>query len=139
MPHHRRMRLRWDASPWLLIGVPILAAPAAALWLTAALQFVGLGRPADALIASLGPLAGADPSFGARLVVLVVFVGLPAIAFALACFAFFGGELAIEDWTIDARLRLPRPPWRVVDVIAAALLVCTALLVLAIAMHGISD
>ena len=139
MPHHRVVRLRWDASPWLLVGVPVLAAPAAALWLTAALQLVGVGRPLDALTASLGPLAGTDPSFGARLVTLVVFVGLPAVAFALAFFAFFGGELVIEDWTIDARLRLPRPPWRVVDVIAAALLVFTALLALAAAAHGISD
>jgi hypothetical protein len=133
------VRLRWDASPWLLAGVPILAAPAAALWLTAALQFAGLGRPLDALVASLGPLASTDPSFGARLIALVVFLGLPAVAFALAFFAFFGGELVIEDWTIDARLRLPRPPWRIVDLIAAALLLCTALLALAVAAHGISD
>lgn len=136
--HHRAVRLRWDASPWLLVGVPILAAPAAALWLTAALQFAGVGRPLDALVASLGSLAGTDPSFGARLIALVVFFGLPAVAFALAFFAFFGGELVIEDWTIDARLRLPRPPWRIVDLIGAVLLVCTALLALAVAAHGIS-
>ena len=84
-------------------------------------------------------LAGADPSFGPRLIALVVFFGLPAVAFALAFFAFFGGELVIEDWTIDARLRLPRPPWRIVDLIAAALLLCTALLALAVAAHGITD
>jgi hypothetical protein len=131
------MRLRWDASPWLLVPVPVLAAPAAGLWIGAALQAVGLGRPLDALVAALGSTGGPDATFGARVVFLVVFFGLPAVAFALAFFAFFGGELAIEDWTVDARLRLPRPPWRIVQVIAAALLVCTALLTLAVAAHGI--
>ena len=132
------MRLRWDASPWLLVPGPVLAAPAAAVWIGAALQAVGLGRPLDAFVVALGASGGAEPTFGTRVLVLVLFFGLPAVAFALAFFAFFGGELAIEDWTIDARLRLPRPPWRVVHVIAAALLIFTALLVLAVAAHGIS-
>jgi hypothetical protein len=132
------MRLRWDASPWLLVPVPILAAPAAALWIGAVLQAVGLGRPLDTFVAALGATGGAESTFGARVIVLVVFFGLPLVAFALAFFAFFGGELAIEDWTVDARLRLPRPPWRVVHLIAAALLVLTALLALAVAAHGIA-
>ena len=127
------MHLSWDASPWLLVPVPVLAAPAAILWIGAALQAVGVGRPLEAL----GSFAGAEPAFGVRVAFLVVFFGLPAVAFALAFFAFFGGELAVEDWTVDARLRLPRPPWRIVDVIAAALLIFTALLTLAVAAHGI--
>ena len=133
------MRLRWDASPWLLVPVPVLAAPAAALWIGAALQAVGLGRPLDTLVAGLTAIAGAGPTSGIRIAALVLFFGLPAVAFALAFFAFFGGELTIEDWTIDARLRLPRPPWRVVHVVAAALLIFTALLALAVAAHGIWD
>jgi hypothetical protein len=132
------MRLRWDASPWLLVPVPVLAAPAAALWVGAALQAIGLGRPLDALVAAVGPTGGAEPPFAARVVFLVVFFGLPAVAFALAFFAFCGGELAIEDWTVAARLRLPRPPWRIVHVIAAALLIFTGLLTLAVAAHGIT-
>ena len=40
--------------------------------------------------------------------------------------------------TIDARLRLPRPPWRVIDVVAAVLFFLTTLLVLAMAAHGVS-
>jgi hypothetical protein len=132
------MRVRWDASPWLLVPVPVLAAPAAVLWIGAALQAVGIGRPLDALVAALGSTGGAESAFGARVVFLVVFFGLPAVAFALAFFAFFGGELAIEDWTVDARLRLPRPPWRIVHVIAAAFLIFTGLLTLAVAAHGIS-
>jgi hypothetical protein len=131
------MRLRWDASPWLLVPVPVLAAPAALLWIGAALQAVGIGRPLDALVAALGSPGGPEPAFGQRVVFLVVFFVLPAVAFALAFFAFFGGELAIEDWTVDARFRLPRPPWRIVHVIAAALLILTGLLTLAVAAHGI--
>ena len=133
------MRLRWDASPWLLVPVPVLAAPAGALWIGAALQAVGLGRPLDALVAALTAIAGAGPTSGTRIAALVLFFGLPAIAFALAFFAVFGGELTIEDWTIEARLRLPRPPWRIVHVVAAALLIFTALLTLAVAAHGVSD
>jgi hypothetical protein len=128
------MRLRWDASPWLLVPVPVLAAPAAILWIGAALQAVGVGRPLEAL----GSAGGAEPPVAARIAFLVVFFGLPAVAFALAFFAFFGGELAVEDWTVDARLRLPRPPWRIVHVIGAALLIITALLTLAVAAHGIA-
>lgn len=119
--------------------VPVLAAPAAALWIGAALQAVGLGRPLDAFVTTLTAVVGAEPTFGPRIAALVLFFGLPVVAFALAFFAFFGGELAIEDWTIDGRLRLPRPPWRVAHVIAAALLIFTALLALAAAAHGISD
>ncbi len=132
------MRLRWDASPWLLVPVPFLAAPAAALWIGAALQAAGVGRPLDAIVTALGVTDGSESTFEMRLVFLVVFFGLPAAAFALAFFAFFGGELAIHDWTVDARLRLPRPPWGVVHVIGAALLISTALLTLAVAAHGIS-
>jgi hypothetical protein len=42
---------------------------------------------------------------------------LAAVAVALAFFACFGGELAVDDGTVNARLRLPRPPWSAVDVI----------------------
>ena len=127
------MHLRWDASPWLLIPVPLLAAPAAALWISAALQVLGVGRPLDAMAAALEPLGRPEPAFG-----LIVFFGLPAIAFALAFFGFFGGELGIADWTVDVRLRLPRPPWSAIDVIAALLLMFTALLTLAVAAHGVA-
>jgi hypothetical protein len=72
VPHHRYVHLRWGASPWLLVRVPLLAARC---------------------------------------------FGLPAVAFALAFFACFGGELAVDDGTVNARLRLPRPPWSAVDVI----------------------
>jgi hypothetical protein len=138
VPHHRWVRLRWDASPWLLVPVPFLAAPAAALWIGAALQAVGIGRPLDAIVTTLGVTDGSESTFALRLVFLVVFFGLPAVAFALAFFAFFGGELAVNDWTVDARLRLPRPPWGVGHVIGAALLVFTALLALAVVAHEIS-
>ena len=133
MPHYRYVHLRWDASPWLLVPVPFLAAPAAALWIGAALQVVGVGRPLDAMAAALEQLGRPGPTFG-----LVVFFGLPAIAFALAFFAFFGGELGIDDWTVDVRLRLPRPPWGAIDVIGALFLIFTALLTLAVAAHGVS-
>ena len=137
MPHHRCVRLRWDAAPWLLVPVPFLAAPAATLWISAALQAVGLGRPLDAVVSVLGPSAGAEAAFGARMLFLVVFFGLPALAFAFAFFAFFSGELAIEDWTVQAQLQLPRPPWGAVQVIGAALLVATALLTLAVVAHAL--
>ena len=133
VPHHRHVHVRWDASPWLLVPVPVLAAPAAALWIGAALQAVGLGRPLDAMVAALGSLGRPEPAFG-----LVVFFGLPAIAFVLAFFAFFGGELRVADWTVDARLRLPRPPWSATNVIAALLLILTALLTIAVAAHGVT-
>ena len=136
--HHPRMRLKWDASPWLLVPVPFLAAPAASLWIAGGLQVIGAGRPLDALIAMLNAVGGPEPAEGPRIVALGLFFGLPAIAFALAFFAFLGGELAIADWTIDARLHLPRPPWRVIDVVAAVLFFLTTLLVLAMAAHGIS-
>lgn len=132
------MRLRWDASPWLLVPVPFLAAPAASLWIAAALQAVGAGRPLDLLVGWLNAIAGPEPAEGPRIFALALFFGLPAIAFALAFFAFLGGELAIADWTIDARLRVPRPPWRVIDAVAATLFVLTTLLVLAMAAHGVS-
>lgn len=132
------MRLKWDASPWLLVPVPFLAAPAASLWIAAALQTAGAGRPLDLIVAWLNTIAGPEPAEGPRIVALGLFFGLPALAFALAFFAFLGGELAIADWTIDTRLRLPRPPWGVIDVIAATLFLLTTLLVLAMAAHGIS-
>ena len=133
VPHHRCMHLRWDASPWLLVPVPFLAAPAAALWIGAALQAVGLGRPLDAMAAALGPIDRAE-----RAIVLVIFFGLPAVAFVLAFFAFFSGELTVDDWTVNARLRLPRPPWGATDVLGALLLAFTAVLTLAIAAHAVS-
>jgi hypothetical protein len=133
VPHHRYVRLRWDASPWLLVPVPFLAAPAAALWIGAALQAVGVGRPLDTLVAALGQAGRPEPAFG-----LVVFFGLPAIASALAFFAFLGGEVVVDDWTLDVHLRLPRPPWSATDVIGAVLLIFTALLTLAIAAHVVS-
>jgi hypothetical protein len=138
VPHHRVVRLRWDAAPWLLVPVPFLVAPAATLWGSAALQAVGMGRPLDAVLTALGPSAGTDAGLGTRILFLVLFVGLPAVAFALAFFAFFSGELVIDDWTVDARLRLPRPPWSVLDVIGAGLLIFTLLLTLAVVAHGIS-
>jgi len=131
--HHRLVRLKWDASPWLLVPVPLLATPAAYLWIAAALQSVGVGAPLDAFIAAVGALG-----LGVRPVALVLFFSFPAVAFALAFFAFLGGELVIADWTIDARLRVPRPPWRVIDAVAATLFALTTLLVLAMAAHGIS-
>jgi len=138
VPHHRSVRVQWDASPWLLVPVPLLAAPAAALWIGAALQAMDIGRPLDAIVGALGSTGGAEPAFGTRVLLLVVFFGFPAVGFALAFFGFFGGELLIEDWTVDARLRLPRPPWNLIDVIGALLLMFTALLTLAAAAHGIS-
>ena len=47
------MRLRWDAAPWLLVPLPLLAAPAASLWIAAALLATGLGNP---LVARIGLL-----------------------------------------------------------------------------------
>ena len=126
------MHLRWDASPWLLVPVPFLAAPAASLWIAAALQTIGPGRPLDQLVTLI------DGVGNPRLALLVLFFALPAFAFALAFFGFVGGELAIADWTIDGRLRLPRPPWRLRDAVAAALFLLTTLLVLAMAAHGVS-
>jgi hypothetical protein len=132
------MRLKWDASPWLLVPVPFLAAAAASLWIAAVLQAIGVGRPLDAVVRWLNAIAGPEPAEGRSIIALALFFGLPAIAFALAFFAFLGGELAIADWTIDARLRLPRPPWRLIDAVGATLLLLTTLLVLAMAAHGIS-
>src|SRR4029079_11837479 len=68
VPHHRCVRLRWDASPWLLVAVPFLAAPAAALWIGAALQAVGVGRPLDTL--GGGPWQAWRPESALRAVVL---------------------------------------------------------------------
>jgi len=127
------VRLKWDASPWLLVPVPFLVAPAAYLWIAAALQAVGIGAPLDPFITGFGALGP-----GTRPVLLVLFFAFPAVAFALAFFAFLGGELGIVDWTIDARLHVPRPPWRVIDALAATLFVLTTLLVLAMAAREIS-
>jgi len=127
------VHVRWDASPWLLVPVPFLAAPAAALWTGAVLQSVGVGRPLDAIVAALGPADRVGPMLG-----LFVFFGLPALAFAFAFFAFLGGELTVDDWIVNVRLRLPRPPWSAIDVIGALLLVFTALLTLAVAAHAVS-
>lgn len=131
VPHHRRMRLRWDASPWLLLPVPVLAAPAAALWIAAAAQALGPGRPLDALVTALDTLGGPGP----RPLGLLVLLGSPALAFVLAFFGAVGGDVAVADWNIDVRLRLPRPPWRPADLVAAALLVLTTVLVLATLGH----
>src|SRR5207249_5773445 len=88
LAHHRRVRLKWDASPWLLVPVPFLAAPATYLWIAAAFQAVGVGAPLDAFIAAVGALGP-----GMRPVALVLFFAFPAVAFALAFFALLGGEI----------------------------------------------
>ena len=130
------MRLKWDASPWLLAPVPLLAAPATVLWGAALFGTVGLG-PAPFDPNALMRIGA--PAAGARLGFLLLFLGLPAIGFAFAFFGTVGGEIIIEDWTIAVRLRLPRPRWRAVDLIGAALLVVTALLTLAVAAHLVGD
>src|SRR5690349_506411 len=100
VPHHQEMRLRWDASPWLIVPVPVLVAPAAALWIAAAAQALGLGRPLDAFVATLAALAGP----GSRQLGLLLLVAPPALAFGLAFFGFVGGDVAIADWNVEVHL-----------------------------------
>ncbi|MDP9266438.1 MAG: hypothetical protein M3O91_10035 [Chloroflexota bacterium] len=132
------MRLRWDASPWLLFPVLLLLGPAAWLWTAALLQFVGAGRPLDAFMGVLQRAVGPDPSTPARLFAVAAFFGLPLVALVLAFFAFFGGELSVEEWVIELRLRLPRPPWSLLHAVAALLLAASAALALAVAAHAVA-
>ena len=44
--------------------------------------------------------------------------------------------MSVEEWAVEVRLRLPRPPWSLADLIAALLLAASATLALAAAAHA---
>ena len=59
----------------------------------------------------------------------------PELDEPITTLGFVGSCVVTAEGDVDVRLRLPRPPWRPVDVVAAALLVLTTLLVLAALGH----
>jgi hypothetical protein len=63
---------------------------------------------------------------------------LAAVAVALAFFACFGGELAVDDWTVNARAPPAKTTMERGRRDRALLLIFTALLTLAAAAHGVS-
>ena len=114
------MRLRWEASAWLAVPAALLVAPAPLLWLWA----VGAAQP---------------PPFAGRAVFVLVFEALPLAALVLSIVSLVGGEIAVADWAIYVRLRLPRPPWGAARLLAALVLAITAFVVLVAGVHAIAD
>lgn len=114
------MRFRWDASAWLAVPAALLVAPAPLLWLAA----VGARQP---------------PPFAGRAVFVLVFEALPLAALALSIGSLVGGEIGVADWAIDARLRLPRPPWRAAQLLAAVVFAVVAFVVLVAGVHAVAD
>jgi hypothetical protein len=132
------IELRWRAVPLLIpLGVVALL-PALVIWSAAIVASLGIGFSLDAL-----PKHVASPTLVARLTWLAVFwaatLGGPLAAVVLGAFGTLDAELRIEHWEISARVRLPAPPWRLHQLLAAILLAFGTVLFVAMAGHLAAD
>ena len=114
----------------------LLILPAAWLSSAAGLQALGAGRPLDALVEAIFQLH--LHVLALRAIWLGAFNLFPLIGLLLALVALVGGDLGVADWRIDLRLRLPRPPWRAVEVATATVLGMAALVVAVVAAHAVA-
>ena len=112
--------------------------PALAIWTAAFVASLGIGFSLDAL-----PKPVASPQLLARFTWLAIFwaatLGGPLAAVVLGAFGAIDAELHIEHWEISARVRLPAPPWRRHQLLAAILLAFGAVLFVAMAGHLAAD
>ena len=133
-----QLHLRWKPRPWLVFVTLGALVPAIALWAAALGDSIGITRVLTDL-----PVPASATSRPARvllvfafLTVMLVFPFLSALASVLATVSF---DLRVGNWEINARLRLPAPPWTLPQVVAAALLVVAAVLFVAMAGHLAAD
>ena len=135
---HVALLLRWQPRPWLMPLAFLALVPAAALWLAALADSVGLTRTLAML-----PVPSAATGRPERILLQATFLGVMLVlpvATVLACaLATITFELRIINWEITASVRLPIPPWTLTQVAAALLLVVAAVLFAAMAGHLAAD
>jgi hypothetical protein len=100
--------LRWQARPWLLaLGVAALL-PELAIWSTAAMQALGLGRPYAAVAALMPP---PDAALALRRAVgWSLTLVAPALAAMLSFLAYVDLEVRMARGEVSGRLRFAPSP-----------------------------
>ena len=130
--------LRWRPRPWLTPFAFLALVPAAALWVAALADSLGLTRTLAML-----PVPATATSRPERLVLLATFLSvmlvLPTVAVLAGALATISFELRIINWEVTANLRLPTPPWTLTQVAAGLLLLVGAVLFAAMAGHLAAD
>jgi hypothetical protein len=137
-PKNVPLLLRWRPRPWLTPFAFLALVPAAALWVAALADSLGLTRTLALL-----PVPATATSRPDRLVLLATFLSvmlvLPIVAVLASALATISLELRIINWEITANLRLPTPPWTLTQVAAGLLLLVGAVLFAAMAGHLAAD
>ena len=132
------LSLRWQPRRWLMVVALAAVVPAGLLWAAALADSLGITH----VLMSL-PVPAAATSRPERLLLLDVFlmimVVLPLLAALSGLLATVALELRISNWQVTARLRLPTPPWTIVQLAAVLLLLLGAILFLAMAGHLAAD
>jgi hypothetical protein len=123
------LHVRWQATPRLVPLAVVTALPAVVLWTAALVEALGVGRPLN--------LLAPTPAIG-RVLAAILVVG-PLLAAGAAALALADAEVRVEHWELTARLRMPPPPWRAQDLIAAVVLVLGGVLFVAMAGHLAAD
>ena len=137
-PENVLFRLRWQPRPWLTPFAFLALVPAAALWVAALADSLGLTRTLAML-----PVPATATSRPERLLLQATFLSvmlvLPFLAVLAGAMATISVELRIINWEITASLRLPTPPWTLTQVAAGLLLLVGAVLFGAMAGHLAAD
>jgi hypothetical protein len=135
---HVLLHFRWHPRPWLLFLSLVALVPAAALWAAALADSLGITHVLTCL-----PVPSTATSRPERLLLLDSFLTvtlvLPLLAVLSGLLATVSFDLQIASWEISARVRLSAPPWRMPQVVGAALLLLGAVLFLAMAGHLAAD
>jgi hypothetical protein len=135
---HVLLHFRWHARPWLLFLSLVALVPAAALWAAVLADSFGITH-----LLTFLPVPSTATSRPERLLLLDSFLTvtlvLPVLAVLSGLLATVSFDLQIASWEISARVRLPSPPWRMPQLVGAALLLLGAVLFLAMAGHLAAD
>ena len=132
------LHLHWQSRPSLVFLALAALLPATVLWAAALANSLGITH----LVAYL-PAPATATSRPERLLLIDAFLtltlALPLLAVLSGLLATVSFDLRITSWEITAKLRLPSPPWTLVQLAAAALLLLGSLLFLAMAGHLAAD
>ena len=132
------LRLRRQPHPWLVSVALAALVPAIALWATAMADSLRITHLLTVL-----PVPATATSRPERLLLLGTFLTVmlvfPLVAVLSGVLATISFDLRITEWEITARLRLPRPPWTLPQLVASILLLVAAILFVAMAGHLAAD